>query len=163
MVILILVGTIADLAYSFIASFVMNFLGIIPDRPVGNLGIEILNWYFLPTILFRATIEELIFRFPLSCAVITWGVSKKVLGAALVSSLIFGFLHGGCTNFGFIYEGVHHIFLQGVGGLFYCLLYLKCGGLNKRFLKPIVVTTIAHATYNSAVALIVLCFGSRYM
>jgi len=87
-----------------------------------------------------ALIEEIVFRgIPLHLAVLfshgRWGFITPV---ALVSSFVFGWGHGG-------WEG---IFLQGFGGLLYCGLFLKCGGLRGRILRPLAMCWAIHLTWN---------------
>lgn len=93
----------------------------------------------LLVILFMAFIEEVKFRLPLSVFVWlklpTWGIML----VAILLSVLFGLLHGNGYN----------IPLQGFGGLLYSILYLKCGGMQKKPGKAIIVTTLAHALHNT--------------
>ena len=87
-----------------------------------------------------AFIEEVLFRLiPLYTAVKIF--SKKsylILGVAIISSVIFGVLHGSPWN----------ILIQGEGGLLYSLLYLKSGGLQGNHNKAISASTFLHASFN---------------
>ena len=97
--------------------------------------------------------EELLFRAPLALLFLFRGVTMgKVLMAAMALSILFGFFHGG-----FIY-----ILFQGVIGFSWCVLFLKCGGAHGRPLKAVFVTTLTHAGYNGALALITYMAGGRY-
>ncbi len=92
-------------------------------------------------LLILATTEELVFRFiPLFIAVKIAGVSWWVLLVAVVSSIVFGQLHGTVKN----------IFTQGPGGLLYCLLFLKCGGFQggEHLLLALATVIIVHAVTN---------------
>jgi membrane protease YdiL (CAAX protease family) len=107
----------------------------------------------LPVILaFGALSEEAVFRlFPLGLAVNVWGASYKVIAVALISSAIFGVLHGNLYN----------IFYQGVGGLLYSLVFLKCGGMNRNYGKAVCCSTGAHFTFNASIFLILAASGVR--
>lgn len=60
---------------------------------------------------------------------------------AFASSILFGLLHG----------GIHHIWLQGVSGVLYATVYLKCGGMRNetgKDMKAFSASTIVHAAHN---------------
>ncbi len=60
------------------------------------------------------------------------------LSILLLTSVIFGYLHGGIIN----------VFLQGVGGLAYGILFLKfCQG-GKRILEASALVIILHFLYD---------------
>ncbi|NQU83941.1 MAG: CPBP family intramembrane metalloprotease [Parcubacteria group bacterium] len=105
---------------------------------------------YLPfTLMFWAFIEEVLFRFvPLALAVVIFGKSRKVIAIALMSSIIFGFLHGGLV----------YIFIQGVDGFLWCLLFLKCGGFQWKNFKPLLICTTVHASLNGTIVLASLLF-----
>jgi len=71
---------------------------------------------------------------------------KIVLLAVVMSSLIFGYVHGGWQ----------FIFLQGVGGVMLSFCFLKCGGYNGRVWKAIIASSTSHFLYNAFVAFISL-------
>lgn len=118
--------------------------------PPIKAGLTILKWNF-PFLLFLfAATEELLFRFfPLYSSVEAYGISKKVLLYAIGASIIFGLLHGSFFN----------IFIQGVSGFLYCLLFLKCGGFQKKYIRAFFVTTTSHFFFNGSVAVICLLKG----
>jgi membrane protease YdiL (CAAX protease family) len=100
-------------------------------------------FYVLAAISFA---EELIFRFcPLSISVSAGMKKSWTIYVALASSALFGWLHG----------GVVHIFMQGVAGFLYSLAYLKCGGWRGLVLKPLMVTTTAHLTWDLGIHLMI--------
>lgn len=132
---------IIDLVWTFFAMMVLvgagstlNFYQLtsvpIPDN---------IDLYFLIFLFSAAMVEEALFRFfPLLIAVALWGKSRLIIGVMVVSSIIFGFIHGGPIN----------LIFQGVGGFFLCIIFLKCGGFQKRPLKALLSSTTAHFLYN---------------
>ena len=117
-------------------------------------SIKILSLY-LPCLLYvSAAMEECIFRcMPLVPAVEICGTSKMVLLVAVVSSIMFGVIHG----------GYDHIFLQGVGGFIYCIVFLKCGGFNENYTKGFLSSTTSHFLFNMTLMLIaVIAEGNQY-
>jgi membrane protease YdiL (CAAX protease family) len=120
----------------------------VPPVPVPKeliTQIQTLSW-FLPFNLFQfAFVEELAFRaFPLSTGFSLGLRVKGLMFIAIVSSVVFGYLHGGYT----------HIFIQGISGLIFCIIYLKCGCLEHKFFKPLFSATLAHASFNGMIILI---------
>jgi len=108
---------------------------------------------YLPCFLYAsAALEEILFRLiPLTFAVEVWGTSKKVFLVAIVSSIIFGVLHG----------GYDHIFLQGISGFVYCIVFLKCGGLNENYIKGFLSSSTAHFLFNMTIVLILVVVGGN--
>ncbi len=106
--------------------------------PIGDGTTKILTPVFPFYLAFCVCAEEFLFRLPLAIPIakgwkITW-----VLASALVLSVIFGAIHGGIT----------HIFIQGVGGFMYSILFLKCGGLQQRYRQALAVTTATHFLFD---------------
>ncbi len=88
--------------------------------------------------------EEVLFRFPLSFAarflrrwerLRNWAIIILVIGL----SAAFGWVHGGWL----------FVPMQGVLGAVFCLIYLKCGGFNGKFWKPLLICWIMHVVVNS--------------
>lgn len=101
--------------------------------------VEELLHRFLP-LFFAVAIVELLCRFSTTCIaekMAEWRMSW-VIAIAIISSIDFGIRHG----------GPGHIFFQGVLGFMWCILFLKCGGNQKRFTKALGVTTTNHFLYN---------------
>lgn len=91
-------------------------------------------------------IEEIVFRAPLSIAVFIFGECAPVLiVASLISSIIFGFIHGDIWN----------VACQGVGGLIYCVIFLKTGGFNGKVVKPLAVTYLTHLMYDGLILVLI--------
>lgn len=137
---LLMIGClILDFAYTFFVFGIIYIFKI--DLPAEEGKIPIVTFSFLIFLVGAAFIEEMIFRFPLAILIKKGWSIARVLVSALALSAIFGVLHG----------GIHHIFFQGIGGLFYSILFLKCGGLQKHYFKAIMVTTITHFSFNAIV------------
>lgn len=70
----------------------------------------------LSELIFGVTAEELLFRIaPLAVALRLWGTRILTVITLLISSIIFGVIHGGVVN----------IFIQGIGGLIYGIFFIK--------------------------------------
>jgi membrane-anchored protein YejM (alkaline phosphatase superfamily) len=103
----------------------------------------------LGTLAARVFFEEIIFRTPL--LIVIW--LQKWLGRSLavvlitsvVLSVLFGLVHGSIAN----------IFTQGVGGLIWSVLFLKSGGMQGKFFKPIATATAAHFIWDAMLIAIV--------
>lgn len=99
--------------------------------------------------------EEFAFRFaPLALTFLKFGRSRMVLVAALLSSIVFGYLHGGYDL----------IFTAGFDGLMFCFVFLKCGGMSGSLIKGLLCSFLAHFSKNAiSFALIILVEGKNYM
>ncbi len=93
---------------------------------------------FLPLMFLGVFFEEVIFRLPLAFGINAHWPFYGILIFAAVLSTIFGFVHG----------GIKHIFVQGVGGIPYYILFLKCGGLEMHYNDAITVTTLTHFLFD---------------
>jgi membrane protease YdiL (CAAX protease family) len=89
----------------------------------------------------NAVLEELIFRAPLSIIGKIWPGSAMPLLAAIPLSIFFGWLHGGWATVPY----------QGACGMVFCLYYLKAGGQEGKFRRPLVVSSLVHAAYDTVV------------
>ncbi len=119
-----------------------------------RLGMPILTWEFPGQLFSIALMEEIIFRFVLlGGAIQIWGATWPVLLVLALSSIIFGLMHGRPVN----------ILLQGVGGIVFCIIFLKCGGFAHHFLMATFVVALAHSIFNSIVALFNLISGHPYL
>jgi membrane protease YdiL (CAAX protease family) len=131
-----------------------DFLGNLPV--CCKVALCFIVWFF----------EEVIFRFfPIAASVLIFEKNYKVILVSVVFSALFGFLHGGWQN----------IFLQGVCGFVFCLLYLKCGGFSREYLrqdslwkkfkvfagkhsKALYATTFAHIMFNVSLVVASIIF-----
>lgn len=109
-------------------------------------------WFFPILLAAWAVFEEFIFRlFPLVAAVEEWGRSKKIFLIVGLASGIFGLAHGDFLL----------VFVQGGLGVLLSLLFLKCGGLQKKYGKAFAVTSACHILVNSSIAVILLSGGVK--
>ena len=136
-----------DLVYIFAVVVMFDHYGItLPEPSRARIPIN----YFLPIFLIGAAFfEECMFRLPLAVMVEhDWTVSQIALGV-LGLSTVFGLLHGGILN----------ILVQGVSGLLYSVLFLKCGGYQGRIGKPILCSTAVHFLFNASISAAILAGG----
>ena len=146
-----------NLLIVMIMATLLSIMGLLPENSK-PIGIPILTWFF-PVFLFLAALfEELIFRLlPLLVGIAIlhgYDIEEKSsyyprLILMFSAAIIFGYAHGSWVN----------IFLQGFAGLVFSLVWLKCGGLQKRWVKATLCSTLAHALYNGAIALIIISQG----
>ena len=143
--------TILDIIFSIVVTLVMiNVFNIEPPDTV-VMRIPMMAWYAIPLVLMIIAIEELIFRFiPLTLAVSFWGHSTKVLIIAILSSILFGLWHG----------SYHYVFIQGAGGFLYCIMFLKSGGFEKRFIRAGMVCLSLHTAFNAVVIILSFMTGN---
>lgn len=137
--------------YTAIAVWVINTFGIeIPATEQDRHTTSILQWHFPLLLMYWALMEEFLFRVPVGIAAEFLGKSAWVIvPMVIISSVIFGWIHG----------SYHRVFLQGVGGVLFCILFLKCGGLSGNYPKALASSTIAHALFNGALVIISLSLG----
>jgi membrane protease YdiL (CAAX protease family) len=94
-----------------------------------------------------ALVEEFIFRlFPLTISVKLLGNSTIVIWVAVLSSVIFGYVHAGWAA----------VPIQGVLGFALALVFLKCGGLQKRSFKAFFVCVFLHFYINMLITVVLL-------
>lgn len=134
--------------YNLAVVFIAYLLGIhIITTPGKN--IEFLMHYFPFVLIAAAFGEEVISRLPLAIPIELGLSKKKIIASAVLLSVMFGIMHGGFVN----------IFLQGMAGFFYSILFLKCGGLKKKYTKALITTTAIHSLFNGIILLILLATG----
>lgn len=132
---------IFDILYTFGAIKILYSLGGINLLPTATIGISkrlVLLSYSIYFFIIAAFREEMVYRLSLMFAIEKFGRSGAVLWVALVISIIFGWGHG----------GIIHVFTQGVIGLSFSILFLKCGGFQRHYFKAVMVVTITHAFFN---------------
>lgn len=101
-----------------------------PDTFLGFIIVMIVSTPFV------APMEELLFRAPLS--LLSRKSPRMVALSSLVLSGLFGYVHGGLAT----------VPVQGVLGILLSLIYLKAGGSTGKFIRPFVVSSVAHILYN---------------
>jgi membrane protease YdiL (CAAX protease family) len=146
----VLWAPIVSLIYVFCVTVVYALTGQLESmESTTGYDSEIFTWTFPLLVVGGVILEEIIFRFPLSLFATRWGATRNILGLALLLSLVFGWVHGSW----------HHVLLQGVVGFWWCLIYLKSGGLHDRYWKALLVTITAHTIYNTLIIGFVAALG----
>lgn len=108
---------------------------------VGQGNILVSRIYSPVGVFGAALFEEIIFRLPLAIFVERNWSTDKVLTVAVPLSAVFGYLHG----------GIMHVFLQGVSGFMFSLVFLKCGGWQRNYAKAVLASTATHFLFNVTV------------
>ncbi|MCD4762050.1 CPBP family intramembrane metalloprotease [bacterium] len=117
-------------------AFLTAFWGNSLNRP---LPIQIYSAFHY---LFVAAEEEAFYRFvPLVLAVEYWGTGEKTMVVIIISSLIFGFIHGSYVS----------LIIASLLGFLLSIVFLKLGGSKKKYLKPYVAIVIIHAMINFSI------------
>lgn len=128
--------------------------GISPGYDISVFSIQ------APMIVFlNALVEEIEFRvIPITIVSYLLGRSFSsreknaiiLLAVAIASSALFGYIHG----------GVDHIFVQGVLGLIWSFIYMKCGGVITELegraaawsvIRALLAVTLVHSLYNYSI------------
>lgn len=138
---------------TFIVIMVLHKFGRPFPTGISDGDINITSWNLPFLLVFFALFEEAMFRLPLMIAVDTDAGEGVALLFAAVLSVIFGVLHGGIIN----------VFLQGAGGFMCCILFLKCGGYQKKYVQALAVSTTAHFLWNLSVCFIGIYYGAISM
>lgn len=131
-----------------------------------NFGVE---WRTMPhtQVIVRSTMlvpffEELVFRYlPLGLTFfIVWacGLSLRplgtviVVGAILLTSVVFGYIHGGIGN----------VFIQGLAGVTFGVIFAKWSGFGARCGKGLLASTIAHGATNALILTFIVFTSSPH-
>ena len=172
-----------NLGYSLFAALIINKYGFFGSSEViGKRSEEILEKIisdyplaiFFTALAFMALAEEITFRwapifiprffiekiasrwFPeFIYQFLTDKLIQIILVSALLASIIFGWVHGG-----FIF-----IFIQGIIGFIWSLLFIKCGGYRGGFSgyrKALLTTFVSHFTYNAVIIISVIYYLNAY-
>lgn len=96
-------------------------------------------WAFTNFMIPVVMMEELIYRAPL--VLVAHFSRPLIIPSILVSSVLFGWAHGDWTN----------IFVQGVDGIIFSVVFLKCGGMRNNLPKGLLSATIAHILFDMSV------------
>ena len=133
------------------AIFIIYFIGVcgvgfaaligidVPRNPAVDFVTGYSNTKLFLTLLVAGFIEELLFRFiPITIGTNGFKSIKLTYFLCIISSIIFGYLHGSMANF----------FAQGLMGLGFCIFYLKFGASNKKIIKPLLATSLTHCLFN---------------
>lgn len=131
---------IVDLNLAIILAKTSNSFGFVDKN---QLAVDVLMkevpfvtvFVRLPITVFM---EEVIFRLPLALFVKFKANLPTILIMSVISSILFGYAHGSWGN----------VMNQGVGGLVYCVVFLKCGGLQGRYKKAFFSAFGAHLLFD---------------
>lgn len=111
----------------------------------------ILTWSFLPGLFCLALIEEFLFRFlPSVCLLDRKSSDFDLLFFILLTSWAFGMMHG----------GKDHLIFQGVAGLLFSIVFLKCGGMKEKYFLGLLASTVVHTCVNATIAILMLYNGT---
>jgi membrane protease YdiL (CAAX protease family) len=138
---------------NIVVAIIFDLVGLqIPVNTGRGEPISMGEFFFPIKLFYLAAVEEFIFRMvPMLLAVALFPRSAKVFIFVAISSVIFGYLHGGWPN----------IFIQGVTGCFFSLIYLKCGGWYENHMKGFLASSFMHFCMNGLIALIALSQGVK--
>ncbi len=136
----------ASWVYVTTSAFVID----LPDSKVLEDLIREHTLIFFALLPFLAALEELIFRLPLAIFLKYNIQPGALLVVAVLLSILFGLAHGGLVG----------VPIQGIMGLVFCVVFLKCGGLQMKYQKAFLSSTAVHFTYNILAFSIFLLFGT---
>ena len=141
---------VAGFLWDVIAAEILYLLGIdFSSLSKTEKNIPMLTLTFPLVLIAGALLEEVLFRLPLAFAVhMGWSVNN-ILAGAFVLSILFGALHGGAP----------HILVQGGSGFLYSLLFLKCGGYQRKYLKALATASTAHFLHNGMIVIALIAGG----
>jgi len=105
---------------------------------------------FFGLLPFLVAIEEAIFRLPLVVFLKRNASPRTLCVVVAILSILFGLGHGGWIG----------VPIQGVMGISFCVVFLKCGGLQKKYWKAFLSSTGVHFVHNFIVLGIFLLFLS---
>lgn len=124
--------------------------GVVDEPPLPKAGEHPFKYYkalmFADLFLLAPVLEELLFRF-LPLALVISFVSRSpgvVLGVTVVLAIVFGAIHP---------WGLAVNIQVAISGLFFGLVFLKCGGLQKSFGRATIAAIAAHGTSNLFIVL----------
>ncbi|MGE5298229.1 MAG: lysostaphin resistance A-like protein [Acidobacteriaceae bacterium] len=124
--------------------------GLVPKPPLPEPTDTPFAYYnayiFISMFIWGPIKEEVIFRvLPLSIVIAFISTSPKfVFPAATVFAILFGAIHP--------YSTVVKIDVA-ISGFFFGLVFLKCGGMNKAFVKASIAAMAAHGLANALIVL----------
>lgn len=152
----IILAIIVKLLFVLVGIWIIKYFNVyVPPTPISREEIPLLRLSFLFWLLYVAILEEAMYHLlPLVFTMELLGGSKRAMIAVVViSSAIFGWVHGGFT----------HIFIQGVSGFILCLVFLKCGGLQRKYVKALTASAAVHFLFNGFICLARVVAGARYL
>lgn len=143
-----LLGFVVDFLILIPVLVAFDTAGLLGEEPEA-IGVPILSLWFIPVLFLIATVEEAIFRIiPLTIALRESQRKSVHLTVVLLSAIVFGFIHGGPI----------HIFIQGIGGFLYAVIFLKYAQ-QERYGEASLVVISMHVAFNAIMGLILLLSG----
>jgi len=123
-----------------IGSLITGVGGVRVETPEAAEGLLQIDLFQMVLVVFVTVfIEELLFR-TLPIFVARWinPSIRWIFAIAVIATIVFGYIHGGVAN----------IFIQGVAGLFFAIIYIKGGGYHGRHLRAWCAAGLGHYLYN---------------
>ena len=135
---------------SALVSIIVSIIGLIIITRIGldiSSGVakmtQLTTMAFLTKWVVAFFLEEMLFRAPLYVP-IYFGWTNILIPCVIILSGIFGWLHGGIGN----------IFIQGLAGLVFSIVFLKCGGMQREFWKGLFSSTATHTASNALIIIL---------
>lgn len=142
---------VVDILLLSLVLFLYSVIGVLDQvEEMEPIGVEIASVGFLVTILLISVYEELLFRIiPLWLAFKFAFTPGGLIMVALITAIGFGYIHG----------GPHNILIQGIGGFFYAILFIKYASGGKRIFEASIVVIVAHTIFNGLIGLLLILSG----
>jgi membrane protease YdiL (CAAX protease family) len=144
---------IVILLLDFFLTFVVLGIFSLIEVPLSEpepFEIVIFSWSFFAFILYVSASEELLFRIlPLLLTMKLTRRREVLVIVMVISAAFFGYVHG----------GVSHIFLQGIGGFLYSVLFIKYSRRGKNPIEGSLVVITIHSLFNIAISSLLLLGG----
>ena len=132
-----------DVAWDHLLDLAINFFGFFSYELPTDIATEFLASDLFGSLLVVPLEEELLFRALPLWLVVRFAPSWALIPTVLLTSIVFGIAHGDLTA----------ILFQGVGGITFSLMYLKCGGMRGAFIKPLLAAAALHSALNGWIEL----------
>lgn len=145
---LLLIVFLIDILLSAVSVTFFASLDMLEE--VEEIGVDIISWSFLVMLILISVIEELVFRIvPLVAVMRVSHQPSLYLATAFTAAVVFGYVHG----------GVEHIFIQGLGGFLYGVIFIKYAAGGSRLVEASLVVITLHTAFNALIGLILLMSG----
>lgn len=139
---------VADVILTVVLLTILSYVDVLDEAE--DVGVEIASWLFVATILYISFEEELMFRIiPLLVALKFIKQSAGLVGVALLTAVVFGYVHG----------GVYNILLQGIGGFLYAVIFIKYSQNGTRILEASLLVIVLHTFFNGLIGIVLLLSG----
>lgn len=126
--------------WTFAAVYVLGEAVLYPDPLLAPAKIRSPDAFFaVVMVVLIPPIEELLFRGILYPCARYIPNDRVLIAAILCSSMVFGYEHGGMRG----------VPLQGIMGMIFASVFMKCGGMHRRPLRALMASICAHAFHNA--------------